>query len=254
MELIVVCVSIFSYGMPFTMTRFGHGRLSTHSSSVSPPSTPDSTAKASSYVKKPYLGWRSQEKLNAGGAASTGSSTGPPKLSIYLPPAERLAADLLATRAKSPHPPVRPPVSDRPPLPRAPPRSDRTALSKQSVDDSHEVGDGRASSPVISKQTSSLAVVTKLPQSQQSSSIPPPEFSQGNYNEGVQSQTRGRSLPPRITSDVHDSIRQVTSAISHYVGKGNETQSQPKAGKPKSGKKQAIWIESSFVGQKPPTK
>ncbi|ODM95448.1 hypothetical protein Ocin01_11236 [Orchesella cincta] len=56
--------SSFTYGMPFTMTRFGQGRLSTHSGSVSPPSTPDSTVKTSSYVKKPYLGWRSQERLN----------------------------------------------------------------------------------------------------------------------------------------------------------------------------------------------
>lgn len=243
--------------MPFTMTRFGQGRLSTNSTSVSPPSTPDSTTKISSYVKKPYLGWRSQEKLNAAAAAGSpaAATTGPPKLSIYLPPAERLAADLLATRAKSPNPPVRPPLSDRPPLPRAPPRSDKTTLSKTNyaAEGPNEAPGARSSSPVISKQTSSLAVVTKLPQSQQSNSIPPPEFSQGNYYEGIQSQNRNKVQSTKFTPDVHDSIRQVTSAISHYVNRGSETQSQPKASKPKTGKKQAIWIESSFVGQKPPT-
>lgn len=230
------------------MTRFGQGRLSTHSSSVSPPSTPDSTAITSSYVKKPYLGWRSQEKLNAAaGAPGGGNGPGAPKLSIYLPPAERLAADIMATRAKTSHPPVRPPVSDRPPLPRAPPRSEKTALTKNQVaiEDVTE-NPGAQSSRAMSKQTSSLAVVTKLPQ--QSNSIPPPEFFQVKSSEGSQAPSKSKSSKP--SSDIHDSIRQVTTAISQYVNRTQDSQPQQKI-KPRSGKKQAIWIESSFVGQKP---
>lgn len=230
--------------MPFTMTRFGQGRLSTHSSSVSPPSTPDSTKVTATYVKKPYLGWRSQEKLNAANAAAgapSASGGGPPKLSIYLPPAERLAADLLAARAKSP---VRPPVSDRPPLPKAPPRSDKNLATKpppHPVSNDVTEDPRRSVSPVIAQQKSSVAVVTKLSPVQDivERPVPPP-------------QTKS-SKPTKVAADVHDSIRQVTSAISHYVNRGNETSSgQPKPGKSKTGKKQAIWIESSFVGQKPP--
>ena len=77
-----------------------------------------SSSTASAYVKKPYLGWRSQERLAASGA-STPVGGAPPKLSVYLPPAERLANELIASRQKVG--PMKKP--DRPPLPKPPPRT-----------------------------------------------------------------------------------------------------------------------------------
>ena len=112
--------------MPFTLTRFGHGRLSTGSASVSPPSTPGNPV-GPTYTKRPYLGWRSQERLNNNGGATTATSPtgqGGLKLSLYRPPEERLAAELLSSRHRSKS-------ADRPPLPKPPPRDEKTALSSR---------------------------------------------------------------------------------------------------------------------------
>lgn len=117
--------------MPLSLTRYGHSRLSSTSGtspgSNSPPSTPGPTS--APYVRKPYLGWRSQERLNSTGTTGNSSSgSGGPKLSAYRPPAERLAADMLTMRQKA-HP-NRPTGPDRPPLPKPPPRSEKTALTQ----------------------------------------------------------------------------------------------------------------------------
>jgi hypothetical protein len=114
----------FTYGMPFTLTRFGHGRLSsTGSASVSPPSTPVNPI-GPTYTKKPYLGWRSQERLNNGGTAVSPTGQGGLKLSLYRPPEERLAAEILSSRHRSKS-------TDRPPLPKPPPRDEKTVLTNR---------------------------------------------------------------------------------------------------------------------------
>jgi len=71
-------------------------------------------------------------------------------------------------------------------------------------------------------------------------------------------------LPPKHISDsdqattttgnkvkqgtVHDSIREVTQAISQFITR--ESPKPPKRKKQPAGRK-AVWIESSFVGKKP---
>jgi hypothetical protein len=227
--------------MPFSMTRFSQSRMSTNSGSVTPNSTtPDAsltpaTTAAAAYVKKPYLGWRSQERLNALSAATSGSSgtttSGPPKLSVYLPPEERLAVDLLKSKV-----PIRPPISDRPPLPKPPPRSEKTALSKTPSIDNQQ-GSTSSSLPTSSTKTSSVAVVTKITQN---NSIPAPN-SEDSF------------VTKDSPSNVHQSIREVTQAINQFVAKGEERPPKPQPRKKSSGKK-SIWMESSFVGQKPVSK
>ncbi|XP_021948270.2 serine-rich adhesin for platelets [Folsomia candida] len=214
----------FTYGMPYAMTRFGQGRMSNNSGTATPTSISESNASANpSYVKKPYLGWRSQERLNAASATAGGTtSDGAPKLSVYLPPEERLAADLLRTRI-----PIRPPISDRPPLPRPPPRSEKTSLSNTPQQSGN--------------QTRAAGHTTNA------NSIPPPNF----YDTPQQSSSSSSSfiLGHGRSSNVHDSIREVTNAINQYVAKGEQApKPQPRR---KSPGRQAIWMESSFVGSKP---
>jgi len=219
--------------MPFSMTRFSQSRMSTNSGSVTPNSTTPDTSltpgtTTASYVKKPYLGWRSQERLNALAAGTNGSTnaSGPPKLSVYLPPEERLAADLLKSKVT-----IRPPLSDRPPLPKPPPRSEKTALSKSPSVDNQQQGPCSTSTPTTTTNTSSIAVVTKI---SHNNSIPAPTFEDEPAN-------------------VHESIREVTQAINQFVSKGQDRPPKPQPRKKSPGRK-AIWIESSFVGQKPVTK
>lgn len=189
--------------MPFGMTRYGQGR--NNSGTVTPTSTADSTTSTTNaYVKKPYLGWRSQERLNALAAAS--GTDGAPKLSVYLPPEERLAADLLKSKVT-----IRPPISDRPPLPKPPPRSEKTTLTK------------------VSNKNEAQGNL-------KGNSIPPPKFADYSHQDK--------------TTDVHDSIRQVTNAISQYVTQEVEPRPKPQPRK-KSPARRAIWMESSFVGKKP---
>lgn len=96
--------------MPYALTRFASARMSCGASpaSLSPSpspvggvgggggsstSTPVSSAPLSrhhSYSKTPYLGWRSQERLNT--------------KQLYRSPAERLAADLLAQKSRTSSP------------------------------------------------------------------------------------------------------------------------------------------------------
>jgi hypothetical protein len=206
-RIVLIIVNFYRYGMPYSMARFGQGRMSNNSGTVTPTSTADSTASTTNpSVKKPYLGWRSQERLNA--LAGKSGNDGAPKLSIYLPPEERLAADLLRTRVI-----IRPPINDRPPLPKPPPRSEKTTLSK----------------------------TTSIHQNPDNS-IPPPSFSPS-----------GAQSTPTKTPTIHDSIREVTRAINKYVEHGERGGPKPQPRK-KSPARKAIWMESSFVGQKPASK
>jgi hypothetical protein len=95
-------IGLVRYGMPYALTRFATARMSCGASpaSLSPSpspvggitsstSTPVSSGPTSryGYNKTPYLGWRSQERLNS--------------KSMYRSPSERLAADLMAQKQKS---------------------------------------------------------------------------------------------------------------------------------------------------------
>jgi hypothetical protein len=177
----------FTYGMPYSLSRYGTSRLSSTSGASpvnsSPPATPGPLSAAAS-TRKPYLGWRSQERLNAAAPGGTGA----PKLSFYRPPAERLAAEVLTLRQKTTPNPLRPTGVDRPPLPKPPPRA-----GKQKEHDT----------PILPNSPS-----------------------------------------------VHDSIREVTDAINQFVSHGQDEPPRPTP-RQKSGKKQSVWIESSFVGRKP---
>jgi hypothetical protein len=199
--------------MPLSLTRFGQGRLSSTSgtspASISPPSTP--APSSASYIRKPYLGWRSQERLNLHNGTTTGasgtsvsstSSTGGPRLSTYRPPAERMAAEVLTMRQKTgTHPHRGPTGADRPPLPKPPPRSEKMSLSH-------------------------LQQTPRRPHTHATPSDP---------------------RPP--SPSVHDSIREVTDAINQFVTAGEQPRPVPR--QKHANKGSAIWFESSFVGRKP---
>jgi hypothetical protein len=85
--------------MPYALSRFATSRMSCSPASISPSpspvggitsstSTPVSSGPLSryGYNKTPYLGWRSQERLNS--------------KTLYRTPSERAAADLLALKQK----------------------------------------------------------------------------------------------------------------------------------------------------------
>lgn len=177
--------------------RWGSGR-SSYSACPSPaPSTSSSasTYRTSSLLNQhgraPYLGWRSQERLNSS----------PAPLSIYQSPAERLASTLLAKTTASP-----------------------TTTTPTSSDDRT----GQTS------PTSKTLTSNKL-----------------DDDEGVRS-----------------SIRQVTSAIVHYVSESSDGDQPPSSPGSRNGfsrsperhplealsrspsprRQRCVWVESSFIG------
>lgn len=183
-----------------TFARWGSGR-SSYSTCPSP--APSNSSSASAYRtsllnqhgRAPYLGWRSQERLN----------NTPAPLSIYQSPAERLASTLLTTTAA---------------IKTGPAGAD---------------GQHRTEGEVIPPQH-----VTHQQQQQQ----------QEEVDEGVRS-----------------SIRQVTSAIVHYVSESSDGDQPPSPASrnglsrsperhplealsrsPSPRRQRCVWVESSFIG------
>ena len=174
--------------------RWGSGR-SSYSTCPSPSPSASSTLTTyrssllNQHGRQPYLGWRSQEKLNSG----------PPPLSIYRTPAERLASSLKKSEADQQQSPM--------------------------------------SSPIAATPVSCTATAT----------ITGPE-----------------------ADEIRSSIRQVTSAIVHYVSgdsddcvdgrnrdRRNGTRSPERhpleaLSRSPSPRRQRVWLESSFIGLNPP--
>ena len=183
--------------------RWGSGRSSYSTCpSPSPSSSSSLTTYRSSLLnqhgRQPYLGWRSQEKLNSSGS----SGSGPPPLSIYRTPAERLASSLKKTEAE------------------------------------HQ----QLSSPTSSCSPMHPVAVTAT------ETITGPE-----------------------ADEIRSSIRQVTSAIVHYVSGDSEdcvdgrhdrhhrngTRSPERhpleaLSRSPSPRRQRVWLESSFIGLNQP--
>ncbi|ODM98310.1 hypothetical protein Ocin01_08378 [Orchesella cincta] len=146
--------SSFTYGMPYALTRFAAARMSCGASpaSLSPSpspvggigsstSTPVSSGPAAvryGYQKQPYLGWRSQERLT--------------NKTLYRSPAERLAADLIAQKAKPTTPVVElpPPEIEIKTSPKKETASSDLSLNNSEESNSHKLNRVRSSIKEVS--------------------------------------------------------------------------------------------------------